>query len=169
MKYCTGCGAQLEETAKFCSVCGQKAQVQTQAQSETQAPPTQNSDGGFQGKIDNAVNAFKETANTTADYAPEDIASNKVMAVLAYLGILFIVPLVAAPNSPYAKFHANQGLLLFLLEIAAGVLAIIPFVGWIATAIGTVASIVFFILGIVNAVKGQAKELPIIGKYRIIK
>lgn len=171
MKYCTGCGAQLEETAKFCSVCGQKAEVQTQtqAQPETQAPPTQDNDGGFQSKIDNAVNAFKETANTTADYAPEDIASNKVMAVLAYLGILFIVPLVAAPNSPYAKFHANQGLLLFLLNIATGVLTIIPFVGWIAAAIGTVASIVFFILGIVNAVKGQAKELPIIGKYRIIK
>lgn len=167
MKYCTGCGSQLDESAKFCSVCGQK--VEATSNNDKVPPVNDDGNGGFHEKIDNAVNAFKETANTTADYVPEDIASNKVVSVLAYLGILFIVPLVAAPNSPYAKFHANQGLLLFLFDIAVGIVALIPIIGWIVSAVGGVISLVLTILGIVNAVKGQAKELPIIGKYRIIK
>lgn len=167
MKYCTGCGSQLDDGAKFCSVCGQK--VETAERNGYRVPPVNNDNGGFQGKIDNAVNAFKETANTTAEYTPEDISSNKIVALLAYIGILFIVPLVAAPNSPYAKFHANQGLLLFLFNIAVGIVSIIPVLGWIVGVVGSVVSVIFFILGIVNAIKGQAKELPLIGKYRIIK
>lgn len=168
MKFCTGCGAQLDDGAKFCSVCGQK--VETSEKKGYQVPPVNNDKGaGFHEKADNVVNAFKETANTTSEYAPEDISSNKITALLSYLGILFIVPLVAAPNSPFAKFHANQGLLLFLFNIAVGIVALIPVLGWIVSAVCGVISLVFAVLGIVNAVKGQAKELPIIGKYRIIK
>ena len=33
------------------------------------------------------------------------------------LGILCLVPILAAKDSPFAKYHANQGLVLFLLEI----------------------------------------------------
>lgn len=37
-------------------------------------------------------------------YTPEDIEKNKTMAGLAYL--LFFLPLIACPESRYAKFHA---------------------------------------------------------------
>lgn len=45
-------------------------------------------------------------------YTPEDIEKNKTMAGLAYL--LFFLPLIACPESRYAKFHANQALLLLI-------------------------------------------------------
>lgn len=163
MRFCTGCGAQLEDGAKFCSVCGQKVES-----AQTQAPPVAG-DGGFQSKLDDAVNQFTNTPNTTSEYSPEDISNNKVMAFLSYLWILFIVPLIAAPNSPYAKFHANQGLLLFLFDIVIAIVAMIPVVGWIISAVGGALVLIFRIIGIVNSLKGEAKELPLIGKYRIIK
>jgi uncharacterized membrane protein len=100
---------------------------------------------------------------------PQDIEKNKVYAVLAYIGILFLVPLLAAKDSPYAKFHTNQGLVLFLLEVALSVISWIPVLGWIVGVVGWIAVAVFLIMGIVNAAQGECKPLPIIGEIEIIK
>ena len=54
-------------------------------------------------------------------------------------------------------------------QLICGFVCIIPIVGWIVGAIGEVASVVFMVLGIVNALGGKAQELPVIGKYRILK
>src|ERR1035437_3247453 len=42
----------------------------------------------------------------------DDVEKNKAMAILGY--IFFVIPLAAAPKSKFARFHANQGLLLFI-------------------------------------------------------
>lgn len=123
-------------------------------------------------------------------FDPQDIEKNKVYALLSYLGFLFIVPLLAAKDSPYARFHANQGIVLFITGIAVStantIIAIllsifmnIPAMGWvfgiILALINLTASIVgillfiLMIMGIINAAKGDAKELPVIGKFVIIK
>lgn len=98
-----------------------------------------------------------------------DIQENKVYAILAYLGILFLVPLLAAKDSPFARYHTNQGVLLFIAGIICNMLAIVPILGWIAAVIGNIIILVFRIIGIINAFKGEAKELPIIGHIEIIK
>ena len=101
------------------------------------------------------------TPDTTASYAAADVQNNKVMAVLSYIGILVLIPILAAKESPFARFHANQGLILFLCEIIFAV------ANMILSAI--FAFLVLLILGIVNAAQGMAKELPLIGKFRILK
>lgn len=95
--------------------------------------------------------------------------SNKLMAAISYIWILFLVPLFAAKDDAFARFHANQGLLLFLASIALGIIAIIPFIGAIISAIGGIVTFVFMILGIINALKGEMKPLPLIGGIVIIK
>ncbi|MEF3304093.1 DUF4870 domain-containing protein [Paenibacillus sp. GYB003] len=106
-------------------------------------------------------------------YSPEDeradIEKNKVMAILAYL--IFFIPLLAARDSKYAMYHANQGLLLFLVAVGINIVgAIIPILGWLIIApLGNLLVFVFVVLGIVNAAGGQRKPLPIIGKYEILK
>ena len=95
--------------------------------------------------------------------------SNKLMAAISYIWILFLVPLFAAKDDAFARFHANQGLLLFLVSIVLGIIAIIPFVGAIISAIGGVVTFIFMILGIINALKGEMKPLPFIGGIQIIK
>ena len=98
----------------------------------------------------------------------EDIEQNKVYAVVGYLGILFLVPLLAAPNSRYARYHANQGIVLFLATVvvtgAFYVLGHIPFLGRVLGLAGSVAwivSLVFMVLGIVNAASGKCQPLPL--------
>ena len=121
------------------------------------------------------------TPDTTSTYTASDIQQNKVMAVLSYLGILVLIPLFAAKDSPFARFHALQGINLFILEIAFGIVSFIitlifAFIsGILSTIWGLISwlvSLAFFVLvviGLVNAAQGKAKELPLIGSIRIIK
>ena len=95
--------------------------------------------------------------------------NNKLMAAISYIWILFLVPLLAAKEDPFARFHANQGLVLFIANIALYIISIIPFVGPIISGIGGIATLVFMILGIINAFKGEMKPLPLIGGIEIIK
>ena len=102
-----------------------------------------------------------------------DAEKNKAMAIVGYIiPILFFIPLVTeAKNSPFAKFHANQQLNLLLAAIAVNVVGtIIPILGWfIILPLGTILIFVLAIMGIINAVKGELKKLPIIGGLELIK
>lgn len=97
-----------------------------------------------------------------------DIEKNKTMAGLAY--IIFFLPLVACPDSPFGRFHANQGLVLLILGVAGSIiLTIIPVLGWIVLPFFSLFILVLVIVGLVNGLGGKAKELPLIGKFRLIK
>jgi uncharacterized membrane protein len=113
-----------------------------------------------------------------------DVEKNKAMAVLAYLGILVLVPILAAKDSPFAKYHANQGLVLTIgavaLFFAVGILSFIvgaiPGVNVIAGCFGCVlfptagiGYLVLVIMGIVNAVNGRMKPLPLFPPMTVIK
>ena len=103
-------------------------------------------------------------------YDPADIQKNKVFAALAYLWILFFLPLVACPESRFGRFHANQALVLFIFSTAGSiVLACIPIIGWLLIPVYEILMLIELIFGIVNAANGNAKDLPVIGKIRIIK
>jgi uncharacterized membrane protein len=101
-------------------------------------------------------------------FTAEDIEKNKVMAALAY--IIFFLPLIASPDSPFGKYHANQGLLLFITGFVGSiVLGMIPVIGWLMFPFFALLIFAFAVIGFVNAINGKAKELPIIGKYSLIK
>ena len=79
-----------------------------------------------------------------------------------------------------SRYHSNQGLILLLAEIAYGIVygilsSIILAISWrlyfLVSIVGIVGIVftVLSILGIINAAQGRAKELPIIGKYKLLK
>lgn len=112
------------------------------------------------------------SATVTTDPMMSDTADaeqNKVMAILAY--ILFFIPMLAAKDSRFAMYHANQGLVLFLFTLIANVVGgIIPVIGWfVILPLAGIASLVFAIMGIINAANGLMKPLPLIGGVNILK
>lgn len=116
----------------------------------------------------NSLDNQELTATQENTYTPEDIEKNKTMAGLSYF--LFFLPLVACPESKYAKFHANQSLLLLIAGIAGNViLSIIPIVGWILLPFFGIGVLVLSIMGLINGFGGKAKKLPLIGKFTILK
>jgi uncharacterized membrane protein len=98
----------------------------------------------------------------------QDVKNNKVYAVLAY--IIFFIPLLAAKDSKFAMYHANQGFLLFLLYVSLQiVLRVIPFISWFLLPFAGLFCLVLVILGIINAANGQTKPLPLIGHISLLK
>lgn len=93
---------------------------------------------------------------------------NTGMAVVAY--ILFFVPLLTdAKDDPFVKFHVKQGLVLLLAAVinwvASFILIWIPVIGWLLMGAISIGLLVLWIMGILNAVQGEKKELPLIGSY----
>lgn len=103
-----------------------------------------------------------------ATFDQYDIDSNKTMAGLAYL--IFFLPLLVCPQSKYAKFHANQALLLLIVAVVGNiVLGMIPIIGWLLLPLFGLAIFIFAIIGLINGFNGKAKRLPIFGKIDILK
>ncbi len=126
--------------------------------------------------LNDKLNELNDTPDTTSEYDPADIDKNRGMAVLAYLSWLVLIPIFAAKESKFARFHANQGLVLAIAEIAAflilEILGGIPVIGVLFSIVSGLVGLVAFVMtviGIINAANGKAKELPVIGKFRILK
>ena len=116
------------------------------------------------------------TPSGTPEPEPADAERNKVFALLAYIGPLFLVPLLAVPQSRFARYHTNQGVVLFLAalltSIASVVMARLPLIGWLGSIVSSLiglCALVLMILGILNAVSGKCKPLPLIGQFEVIK
>lgn len=111
----------------------------------------------------------------TNQFDTQDVADNKVISVLAYIPLLFWLPLVTGTKSRFGRFHANQGLILLLLYLVFVVAnAIIGLIfGWIPIVGGIISGLVSLVLwalelalmiyGMVNTGNGRAKQLPIVG------
>ncbi len=197
MAFCERCGAQVTDGVLFCPNCGAQmsngAPVQgSQNQQYQQNPQYQQNQQDQQGYPNNGpvyMNSNPNQAGPGAYVPLSDAEENKIMGVLAYLSWLVLIPIFAAPRSKFARFHANQGLVLAIVEIGYGIIQIIFTAilaalfttSWSARSGGVYLAIfallnlvwIFFgvlsILGIINAINGEEKELPLIGKIKILK
>ena len=113
---------------------------------------------------------------TSLEVSVEDAEKNKVYGILAYVGPFWLLQMLFAQESPYAKYHANQGLVLFLTEIAVSIITfaglLIPFIGIIFYLIHVAFYLVFLVLmviGIINAAAGKCVPLPVIGGIKLLK
>ena len=179
MTTCEKCKTEVTNDAQFCPNCG--ANLETPANESTSS-------------ASDAIKNLNDTPDTTSEYDPKDISENKIIALLSYLGILFVIPLFAAPKSKFARFHANQGLVLCIAGAAYSILHSVilmpilnsifqgywngyltytrgPIHGFLSLVLSLLYIIfgVLTILGIVNTVNGKAKELPLIGKIKLLK
>jgi len=92
----------------------------------------------------------------------------KTIAIISYItwiGLLIAFIMNNEKKNEFARFHIRQSLMLVLAGIALGIIFAIPILGWIAGFVGWIALFVFWIMGLIGAVNGEKKEVPIIGKY----
>lgn len=154
-RFCQHCGAKINpDNALFCQNCGTAVNAPMRAIPPPMRPMT---------------------------LEEQDVKDNKAMAIMSYLGILFLVPLFAAKKSPFARFHCNNGLVLFIAHLSVAILTslVSSFINPISLLLAGFLTFVLFgisvflfvvsIMGLVHAIKGEKKELPIIGKIKILK
>lgn len=85
----------------------------------------------------------------------------KTTSIVAYLTWIGLIIAICAGDKEGAKFHINQALVILLF----GLLSLIPCIGWI----WGIFMLVCWILGLIAAINQEEKEVPLIGKIRLLK
>lgn len=112
---------------------------------------------------------FEDNLRVAAD--PQDAEKNVIIAILSYLPLLCFLPLIAARNSRFAMFHANQGIALFLVALALNLIGfVVPIIGWLfVIPFGNLAAFILAVIGMVGAYRKEMNPLPVIGSLEILK
>lgn len=89
----------------------------------------------------------------------------KVVGIISYITLIgWIVALVLNnPKSAHGSFHIRQSLGVLLTAVISGFVLVIPVLGWIAGLIGYVLAFVMWIMGLISAVQGEQKVVPVLG------
>ncbi len=133
-----------------------------------------------------------ETPKAKGGYTDKEIKEGKSIAWLSYFGLLALIPYFTQKENKYTHAHAIRGLNLLIVDVAWGVLMSIltsvikveetsyfwgvPYTytttpWWLnlISAAGYIFICVVSIMGIVYACSGKVKDLPLVGKIKIIK
>jgi len=86
-------------------------------------------------------------------------------AVLAYLWILCLIPVLMKKDEEFVKFHSKQGLMLFIVEVGIGIIGIIPIIGQFIYVVGMFVCGILSLVGIVQVLLGRKWKMPIIGDW----
>ncbi|NQT96023.1 MAG: hypothetical protein HQ572_06185 [Candidatus Omnitrophica bacterium] len=86
------------------------------------------------------------------------VKDGKIFAIVAYIGILCLLPLLLKKENKFALHHGKQGLVLLIAEVVGGVVGIIPFIGWVLVPFLMLAFLIFSIIGIIQAASGITGE-----------
>ncbi len=87
------------------------------------------------------------------------VLEGKIFAVLSYISIFCIIPLIFKKENNFVLSHAKQGLVLFVAEVAVFVISVIieiifrPFIFVLG---------ILSLWGMIEALRGQYVKLPLI-------
>jgi fumarate reductase subunit D len=95
---------------------------------------------------------------------PQDseIQDAKFFAAVGYLSVLCFVPLFLKKGNKFAQFHGRQALVLFILEVAAAVLKVVPALGDLVFTVSFVVFGMLALIGIAKVIAGEYWEMPVI-------
>ena len=129
----------------------QQGQGQHQDQGRQQDPPPPPS----------AEHVTQPAGDPTSD-------QGKTVAIVSYLTwIGWIIAIIIHGNnkSVFGAYHLRQSLGILLTGVALGFVSWIPFLGWVVGFLGFIMLLVFWIMGLISAVNGEAKPVPILGEF----
>lgn len=185
MRDCSKCGSYVPEGKLLCPVCGRvgigvsknvrESTLREQQQTKRRFEIAERDSNPYAG---GTYEQHKSHEYDSEEYyelkdipsAKEQDMTKRIFCAAAYFGFFFFLPLIALPDSKEAKFHANQGLVLFLFGTLLGGIAAAS--EMVLGGVFTVLNVMYPLLmvyGAANAFRGNMTELPLIGKLRILK
>ena len=93
----------------------------------------------------------------------------KTSGIVSYLTIIGWIVVIATrkEKTEYTSFHLRQMLGLAITGLVLSIIGVIPFIGWLISIAGTIFIVVLWIIGLLGALNGEKKLVPILGeKYQ---
>jgi uncharacterized membrane protein len=104
----------------------------------------------------------KETSSFAKEGDDPVISEGKFFAIVGYIFILCLVPLILKKDNKFALFHGKQGLVLFIFEFAGGILKWVPAVGDVVAVLAFVVCGILSLVGILKVLMNEYWEMPIV-------
>lgn len=92
----------------------------------------------------------------------EQIREGRFFAIISYVSFLCIITLILKKENKFALYHAKQGLVLFVMEVVAFILSIIPFLGWLIGVFGYALFLLVSLWGIMQSALGIYIRIPVV-------
>lgn len=147
----------------------------------------------YKTKASKAIKKVMDTDDQSKNFNNQEKDSGKGMAVLAY--IIPPIPYFIEKENNYVKFHARQGmdllivwiLYIIIYNILTSLIRVNTSCGsifgydlgqhckttpwWVTGPLGLIGLSIFiiFLMGIIYAATGKAKDLPFINKFKLFK
>lgn len=102
-----------------------------------------------------------EHAQTGGEIQGKDIA---IIAHLTIIGLIVAFVMNNDKKFEFANYHIRQVLGLAVSGLVLGAIGIIPILGWLVSIIGSILILIMWISGLINALNGKEKPMPIMGK-----
>src|SRR3989338_1356968 len=91
------------------------------------------------------------------------VTEGKMYAILAYLSIFCILPLVLKKDNPFVLRHGRQGLVIFVAQVAVFIAHIV--LGQWFLKLGMFVLGICSLAGIIAVLKGEHIRLPLISEF----
>ena len=91
-----------------------------------------------------------------------EVQEGKFFAAIGYISLLCFVPLLLKKGNRFAQFHGKQGLVLFILEVAASILKAIPALGDVVFTLAFVVLGILSLVGLMKVLMGEYWEMPVV-------
>ena len=91
--------------------------------------------------------------------------NDNMFAILSYLWILCLIPVLMKKENEFVKFHAKQGLVLFIIEMAVAIIGIIPLLGSLIYVLGMLICGILSIIGILQVLMGNKWKIPVVNEW----
>ena len=135
-RFCTSCGAPMEDASSFCSHCGKS--------------------------VPSAASAPVTAAPTVANALSDNIAG--ALAYITIFPAIFFLVVAPYNRNRFIRFHSFQCLFLFVAAVALNILiGFLPFVRWMLWNLLSLACFVLVVFLIIKAYQGQKFKVPVIG------
>ncbi len=138
--FCSQCGAENPDDARFCSKCGNR--------------------------VGAAATLTEDAARSEAE-SSTGLSAN-VAGLLCYVVVWItgIVFLILEKKSTFVKFHAYQSIMTFgVLTVAQLVLGWIPYIGWVLNILIGILMLILWIILIIQAGTGKMWKVPWAGDW----
>ena len=90
---------------------------------------------------------------------------SRFMAVLSYLGVLCLVPLIFSRDDEYVNFHARQGLILWVWSVLAIFSLHVPIIGPFFFSSSVFFITVLALVGLLSVLLSRMWHLPIVKMF----
>jgi uncharacterized membrane protein len=103
-----------------------------------------------------------------SEAAAASATEDKTVAILSYITLIgFIAAVFIHQNNKtqLGAFHLRQVLGMVVTAAAGAVCGVVPILGWIVWFFVCLVLFVFWILGLLAAVKGEMRPVPLLGEH----